>query len=79
MEVNNFLIELTSASISKGQPGLTMLFWLKRTSLSFHDFLKCKDISSQIRKIIIVCEITNSIPVWFAMISKGLFWELFFY
>lgn len=54
MEVNNFLIELTSASISKGQPGLSMLFWLKRTSLSFHDFLKYKDVTSESRTIIIV-------------------------
>lgn len=54
MEVNNFLIELTSASISKGQPGLNMLFWLKRASLSFYDFLKCKYVSSKSRKIVIV-------------------------
>lgn len=54
MEVNNFLIELTSASISKGQPGLSMLFWLKRAGLSLYDFLRCKYVSSKSRKIVIV-------------------------
>lgn len=54
MEVNNFLIELTSASISKGQPGLRMLSWLKSIILSFYDFLKYKDIGSKNREIIIV-------------------------
>ena len=52
MEVNNFLIELISASISKGQPGLTMVFWCERTILSFYDFLQYEDVSSKNRKII---------------------------
>lgn len=54
MEVNNFLIELISASISKGQPGLSMVFLFKRTILSFYDFLKYEDVSSKNRKIITV-------------------------
>lgn len=54
MEVNNFLIELTSASLSKGRPELSMLFWFKRVILPLCDFLKCKDVSSKSRKMIIV-------------------------
>lgn len=57
MEVNNFLIELTSASISKEQPGLDTLSVEKSRSGFFcflTDFLKCEDVSSKSRNMIIV-------------------------
>lgn len=75
MEVNNFLIALTSASISKGQPGLSMLFWCKRTIL----FMISWNVKTSVLKAgkLSLCKVRNSGPLWFAVICRGPFWGIF--